>query len=324
MADSKLQDLTATTAPAASDVLYIVVDPSGTPLDRKVTLTSLFGIGVTPGKFTALTVPGAGSGSELFGLSAAAAGANALAVGKSASAAGGSSVAVGQGASAGNTGNVAVGQGADALGAGGGQAVAIGQNASAADWRATAIGWSAQTTAVSATAIGRGARAQGAHAIAIGRGAWAADENQIAIGFNGSGGAASHIYFESGHTHKYDDPIDSITITRAPASTPIVIHGFDAYDATGTPTNDVAGGDLLLAAGVGTGTAAGGSVILQTAAAGGVSNNTKNTLVDRVEVFSNGDVEVLTAGAGLIVRSDNGTRYRIGVSDAGVLAATAL
>lgn len=42
MADSKLADLTATTAPASTDLLYIVVDPSGTPLDRKVTVANLF------------------------------------------------------------------------------------------------------------------------------------------------------------------------------------------------------------------------------------------------------------------------------------------
>jgi len=41
MADSKLQNLTALTAPAAGDILYIVDDPAGTPLDRKITAEDL-------------------------------------------------------------------------------------------------------------------------------------------------------------------------------------------------------------------------------------------------------------------------------------------
>lgn len=41
MADSKLADLTATTTPATTDLAYLVVDPAGTPLDRKVTVGNL-------------------------------------------------------------------------------------------------------------------------------------------------------------------------------------------------------------------------------------------------------------------------------------------
>jgi hypothetical protein len=41
MADSELTDLTATTTPAVGDLLYTVVDPAGTPLDRKLTIESL-------------------------------------------------------------------------------------------------------------------------------------------------------------------------------------------------------------------------------------------------------------------------------------------
>lgn len=37
MADSKLADLTAATTLASGDLLYAVVDPAGTPLDRKIT-----------------------------------------------------------------------------------------------------------------------------------------------------------------------------------------------------------------------------------------------------------------------------------------------
>lgn len=41
MADQQLKDLTATTTPADTDILYTVVDPAGTPLDRKITWTTI-------------------------------------------------------------------------------------------------------------------------------------------------------------------------------------------------------------------------------------------------------------------------------------------
>ena len=41
MADSELQDLTADIEPAAGDVVYVVIDPAGTPLARKMTVENL-------------------------------------------------------------------------------------------------------------------------------------------------------------------------------------------------------------------------------------------------------------------------------------------
>jgi len=41
MADTKVPNLTALTAPAAGDLLYIVDDPGGTPLDKKITAEDL-------------------------------------------------------------------------------------------------------------------------------------------------------------------------------------------------------------------------------------------------------------------------------------------
>lgn len=41
MADSKLADLTATTALSAGDLVYVVRDPSGTPVDRKMDVDNL-------------------------------------------------------------------------------------------------------------------------------------------------------------------------------------------------------------------------------------------------------------------------------------------
>lgn len=43
MAGFELTDLTATTSPALTDLLYLVADPAGTPLDRKVTRGDLLG-----------------------------------------------------------------------------------------------------------------------------------------------------------------------------------------------------------------------------------------------------------------------------------------
>lgn len=43
MADAKLTALTELTTPAGGDILYIVDDPGGTPLSRKVTVANIFG-----------------------------------------------------------------------------------------------------------------------------------------------------------------------------------------------------------------------------------------------------------------------------------------
>jgi trimeric autotransporter adhesin len=253
-------------------------------------------------------------------------GANSLAQGLGAESLAANSVALGRNAAVGaqNTGSVAIGSSATIPDNGnGGESVAVGESATASAWRATVLGYKARVKVVSGTAIGRGAITEKAHDIAVGRGAWtpATGNNggMLALGFNG-GDSPTHVYFESGHTHKYVEEINSGTITRNPSLTPIVIHGFDAYDATVAPTNDVAGGDLKLAAGVGTGTANSGKVILQYAAAGGVSNNTKNALVDGFTLHNNGDVECHKAGAGLILKSPNGTRYRLKVGNDGSLS----
>jgi hypothetical protein len=42
MADQKLSDLTALTAPSGDDILYVVDDPAGTPADRKIALNNFF------------------------------------------------------------------------------------------------------------------------------------------------------------------------------------------------------------------------------------------------------------------------------------------
>ena len=61
MAGRLLEDLTETTAPAQADIVYIVVDPSGVPLGRKITLLNLQKASVTAG-ITASTTQSQGQG----------------------------------------------------------------------------------------------------------------------------------------------------------------------------------------------------------------------------------------------------------------------
>ncbi len=239
-----------------------------------------------------------GSGSNAVGYGCTASGVDSTAQGNGSLAAAGSSTALGNAASVptSETGGTAIGRNAVVGGGttGGGENIAAGSDSLASCWRATAVGAKSIASAVSATAVGRGAIASAIHSIAIGRGAWANVQNQICIGLSGSD-AATDVYFESGHTHKYLDPIDSTTITRVPNLTDINLHGFDAFDATGSPTNNVAGGVLRMAGGRGTGTAAGGRVVLSVAPAGGSSNNTKNALVDVVQLLSQGFLFIANA-----------------------------
>lgn len=59
-ADSKLTDLAADTSPTNDDLIYVVDDPTGTPLEHKVTIDNLVGTAVTSLESTTLEV-GAGS-----------------------------------------------------------------------------------------------------------------------------------------------------------------------------------------------------------------------------------------------------------------------
>lgn len=204
-----------------------------------------------------------------------------------------------------------------------GEAVAVGTQAQVTAWRGVAIGFKAIAAGISATALGRGAKALFTHSIALGRGAFTTLAGQLSLGFQG-GNTPQHVYFDNGHSSKYTEPTDGGTVDRTPTSCPVVLHGMAGKDTTETPTNDRAGGHIILAGGQGTGTAVGGSVKLQTAPAGGVSNNTENALADRVIVDSTGDVEIVADGKGLILSSANGTRYRLTVDNDGNLVTTAL
>ena len=211
-----------------------------------------------------------------IGFAATAAG-SAVAIGNSALARAGSSIAIGTNAAvdATETNAVVIGSGASTnAGQGGGQQVAIGSSASAA-WRGVAIGHLAFTSMVSGTAIGWGASSAAPHGVAIGRGAWVATNNDIAIGFNGGNGTI-RVHPGSLHTHKFVTTYDASVVDLTPTLNRVVYAGPDAFDATASPTNDVAGGPTQVSGGRSTGTAIGGPVEIATTPAGGSSNNTKN------------------------------------------------
>lgn len=210
---------------------------------------------------------------------AASASTQGVAVGNSALARAVDSIAIGGGAEVASTETSAVIIGRSAstnAGATGGQQVAIGASSSAA-WRGTAVGWKATTTVVSGTAIGWAAYSTASHGVAVGRGAWMPDANNVAIGFIGGNGTV-RIYPGSMHTHKFVNWWDGATTTLDPTACKVVYSGVDAYDATGSPTSNVAGGPTQVSGGRSTGDQLGGDVLFTTTPIG-VSSNTKNTEV---------------------------------------------
>lgn len=62
MADQNVPQLTEVTAPADTDMLYVTVDPAGTPADRKVTVANLRSLPSTAGLTIVETSVGLWSG----------------------------------------------------------------------------------------------------------------------------------------------------------------------------------------------------------------------------------------------------------------------
>jgi hypothetical protein len=62
MADTKLADLTALTTPSGDDILYVVDDPAGTPLDKKLALDNLFTRGTVNGTLLNMSQTWGGTG----------------------------------------------------------------------------------------------------------------------------------------------------------------------------------------------------------------------------------------------------------------------
>lgn len=246
-----------------------------------------------------LSVPGAGAGSEKFGLGATAAGANSLAIGNGAAATTSSSIAIGQNATsaAGGGGDIVIGNNASVSPTGLNGAIVIGTSAvggyravtigaGAAGCRlATTIGFGAicggdNNTIVgfgatgnasnNATAFGHGASALG-NSIAIGLAATNTASNQLVIG--SSTAAVSNVFIGEGVTD------------ATPLST--------TFNATGGSGVDIAGADLIFASGKATGSAVGGDLLFQTSNAGS-SGATLQSLTTKMIITETGNVGIGT------------------------------
>jgi len=117
-----------------------------------------------------------------------------------------------------------------------------------------------------ATLVGQSLPNDPDYAIMLGYNAKAFESNQLVLGSDGTG--ITHAYLGEG----------------VYATTPVGI----TLHATGGQGTDNAGGDFTIAAGIGTGTGAGGDIIFQTAAAGGGSGDSANSLSDRVKIAADG------------------------------------
>ena len=152
------------------------------------------------------------------------------------------SVAIGQDTNCNNSSSVVIGIGANgALGVysafgvvtGGSEMVSLGPYAAAGGWRCTVVGAKASALGQSSTAIGCGAEATSSHAVTIGRGGQSAGVKggglTFAVGLN-------RPHFGNGWGHQFRAPLSGISQGGSnPSTTPIQLHGIDAYDARPQP-----------------------------------------------------------------------------------------
>jgi len=78
------------------------------------------------------------------------------------------------------------------------------------------------------------------------------------------------------------------------------------------------GGAVVLSDGIGTGNATGDSIIIKTYDAT-ISGTGDQTATDKVKVLSNGDIELLNISQGVIMKSPDGTRYKMTIANGGTL-----
>ena len=258
-----------------------------------------------------LSVPGAGSGSERFGINATAAGTSAVAIGNAASATGTGAIAIGQGATTSVIGEIAIGQGAVANG-GGGAEIAIGYLSSATGNFAVSMGYNVTNSGSHSVAIGRSIALTGESTVVIG-GLASGGVNSTVIGYTasnaGHGGVA--LGSQSAAAGLYSIALGTLATTTAAQQ--MVIGGGVAYiddiyigkgvtnaapvgvkiNAGGGSGTDIAGAALTLAGGKGTGSASGGAIIFQTSDAGS-SGSTLQSLTQKFIIAANGTVGIGT------------------------------
>lgn len=255
----------------------------------------------------AITSPGAGAGSEHFGLGSTSTSANGVAIGKNATAGGASSdgsIAIGKDSLV--TGGairpgIAIGAGAQSMG--GFDSLAIGGAAICNNAGCIIIGSGSQDLGFDGNSliIGTGALAAG-NSIAIGNSALATHVNAVAFGKGAFTTADNQVVFGSGNAFSaiFKDYFFGNGVQNAAPEN----MSFNATSGTGT---DIAGASMTLNAGRPTGAGAGGDIVFQTSAAGG-AGTTLRSLAERMRILSTGTVylpavskynSVTTAGNGV-------------------------
>lgn len=185
--------------------------------------------------------------------------------------------------------------------------VVIGQAAKAtAGGTGIAIGTSATVGGAGAVGLGPSVSATGGNAIAIGSSATNAQTNSIVMGAGATSNAGGQCILGG--------PNAAITVVLAGNSiTSTAPQASTTFTTTSAVTTaDTAGTTLILAAGKGTGLATGGSgagnVKIQTATPGS-TGSTANTLVDRVNIDSAGNVVLNASGSALATNATAGFSY---------------
>lgn len=209
---------------------------------------------------------------------------------------------------AGAGGNVAVGKEARTGGGPGPvySATAVGAFSSANDEESTALGSSAGTSSPGATAVGYAAQASGQQSIAAGYNANtdAGADNSIAVGRDSNASAPAAIALGYGANATLDDAIAIGAATLASGATSLAAG--DAAQATGANS-----------------LAVGSSAASTFARSAAIGYNADDDRDDQLMLGSGQVVEIGGTPSRLAMRSPDGTRFVLTVSNAGAVVITA-
>lgn len=228
-----------------------------------------------------------------------------VAIGAAAAAAGSRATALGTDTVASEDYAVALGGAAAAQDSG---AIAIGGTSSATGGYAVALGYAAVASAREATALGRGSSAQGEYAIALGAFPLAQGDDAIAVGQAAQARSTEAIAI--GHAAGVTDAPGGIKIGSGQVST-------ENGTGVGTGSNVSTGGSVAL--GHNTGAHAARAVAI---GEGAISSIPDRTAIATAELELTPHLGAETQASTLILRSPDGTAWRIAVDDAGALSTT--
>lgn len=229
-----------------------------------------------------------------------------VAIGALSSSSGSRAVAIGADSMASADFAVAVGRAA----ARGSLAVSIGGTSEADGYAATAVGYAAVASAREATALGRGSSAQGEYAIALGAFPLAQGDDAIAVGQAAQARSTEAIAI--GRAAGVADAPGGIMIGSGRVST-------ENGTGVGTGSNVSTGGSVAL--GHNTGAHAARAVAI---GEGAISSIPDRTAIATAELELTPHLGAETQASTLILRSPDGTAWRIAVDDSGVLSTTEL